>query len=102
MDVKILVTLMADNASRIQRLVEGVSDDEARWRPAADSWSILEVVNHLLDEEKGIAIPVTASVGIAIHPDGAKAVSKLIELADNEMYAEKRMRPVIRPRREVA
>ena len=52
MDINVLTSRMADNASRIQRLVEGVSAEEARWRPDADSWSILEVVNHLLDEEK--------------------------------------------------
>ncbi len=52
MDINVLTTRMAHNASRIQRLVEGVSAEEARWKPAADSWSILEVLNHLLDEEK--------------------------------------------------
>jgi hypothetical protein len=31
---------------------QGVSERQARWRPAPDSWSILEVVNHLLDEER--------------------------------------------------
>ena len=43
---------MADDAQRIRILVEGVSKHQARWKPAPDSWSILEVVNHLLDEEK--------------------------------------------------
>lgn len=52
MDINVLTARMADNASRIQRLVEGVSAEEARWKPDADSWSILKVVNHLLDEEK--------------------------------------------------
>lgn len=46
------VSQMADNARRIHAFVEGISDDQARWKPAPESWSILEVVNHLLDEER--------------------------------------------------
>ena len=47
-----LVSQMAGNGRRIQSLVESVSVDQARWKPAPDSWSILEVINHLFDEEK--------------------------------------------------
>jgi len=43
---------MALQAERIRVLVEGVSDEQARWKPDAASWSILEVVNHLYDEER--------------------------------------------------
>ena len=43
---------MASNAERIRALVQGVSDEQARWRPSATSWSILEVINHLFDEER--------------------------------------------------
>ncbi len=43
---------LADNAQRICILVENVSAKQARWKPSPDSWSMLEVVNHLLDEEK--------------------------------------------------
>ena len=32
-------------------LVNGISDDDAAWRPASGNWSILEVVSHLVDEE---------------------------------------------------
>lgn len=52
MDFDYLVSQMADNAGRIRNLVEGLSVEQARWKPAPDSWSILEVVNHLFDEEK--------------------------------------------------
>jgi hypothetical protein len=51
MDIDRFITQMADNARRIRALAEGVSDDQARWKPDPDSWSLLEVVNHLLDEE---------------------------------------------------
>lgn len=52
MDIDHFTTQMADDAQRIRALAEGISDDQARWRPDPDSWSILEVVNHLLDEER--------------------------------------------------
>lgn len=52
MDVDRLSAQMADNAARIRVLVEGVSEQQARWKPTPASWSILEVINHLLDEER--------------------------------------------------
>ena len=47
-----LIQQMELNGSRIRALVEGVSLEQARWRPEPGSWSILEVINHLLDEER--------------------------------------------------
>lgn len=52
MEYPALLALMEKNADRIKLLVEGVSTEQARWKPAPDSWSILEVVNHLGDEER--------------------------------------------------
>jgi hypothetical protein len=43
---------MADNAERIHLLAQSVSAQQARWKPDAASWSILEVINHLDDEER--------------------------------------------------
>ncbi len=51
MNLHILTAQMERNAAAIQALVEGVSDVQARWKPGAEDWSILEVVNHLYDEE---------------------------------------------------
>jgi hypothetical protein len=42
---------LAANAEAFRALVAGVSDDQARWKPEPSQWSILEVVNHLADEE---------------------------------------------------
>ncbi len=39
------------NAAVIDALVRDPDDVQARWRPDTDSWSILEVINHLIDEE---------------------------------------------------
>lgn len=52
MDVKILIGLLESNSRRILALVDAVSSEQARWRPSPESWSILEVVNHLYDEEQ--------------------------------------------------
>lgn len=43
---------LAQNAQRIVLLVQNVSQQQARWRPDPDSWSMLEVINHLCDEER--------------------------------------------------
>lgn len=43
---------MEDNARSIRSLTAGVGAEQARWKPASDSWSILEVINHLYDEER--------------------------------------------------
>ena len=52
MDANELITQLALNGERIAMLVTGVSIEQARWRPAAEAWSLLEVMNHLWDEEK--------------------------------------------------
>lgn len=51
MDRYFLVGQLIDNAERIEGLLRGLSVDEARWKPDRDSWSFLEVINHLHDEE---------------------------------------------------
>jgi len=43
---------MENNAETIRQLMQGVSDEQARWKPDVESWSILEVINHLDDEER--------------------------------------------------
>ena len=42
---------LAAQAESIRQLCAGVDDTQARWRPDADTWSLLEVINHLADEE---------------------------------------------------
>jgi hypothetical protein len=43
---------MANQAGTIHSLTLGISADQARWKPDPQTWSILEVVNHLFDEER--------------------------------------------------
>jgi len=40
------------HAKTIQSIVAGVSAEQARWKPDEGSWSMLEVINHLYDEER--------------------------------------------------
>ena len=34
-----------------RQLVQGVPDEQARWKPSPNEWSILEVIHHLVDIE---------------------------------------------------
>jgi uncharacterized damage-inducible protein DinB len=40
------------NVDIFTNLFQNVSDEQARWKPGRDRWSILEVINHLYDEER--------------------------------------------------
>jgi len=49
------VTLYAElvqSTEMIRSLLGGVNEDEARIKPNSESWSILELLNHLYDEER--------------------------------------------------
>jgi hypothetical protein len=52
MDFELLIPKMGSNAKTINSLAGGVSNEQARWRPDSESWSLLEVIHHLYDEEK--------------------------------------------------
>ena len=52
MNFEQLAEQMANNANAILSLTRGVSVEQARWKPDPDSWSMLEVINHLYDEER--------------------------------------------------
>ncbi|MBO9392542.1 DinB family protein [Caldilinea sp.] len=52
MEIEHFAQQMLADAERIRVLVQGVSSDQARWKPDDISWSILEVIGHLYDEER--------------------------------------------------
>ncbi len=52
MDIQFFSDQLKINAKSISDLVDGLSNEGARWRPSTDKWSILEVVNHLYEEEQ--------------------------------------------------
>jgi len=52
MNVAYCVQELGSNISAIEQAVAGASVEQSRWRPDAAEWSILEVIHHLLDEER--------------------------------------------------
>lgn len=52
MDIAFVSQKLAANAAAIRALTQDISPDQARWKPNVDGWSMLEVVNHLYDEER--------------------------------------------------
>jgi len=52
MDFDLCIRRLERDATVITGLVNGVPDEQMRWKPSADDWSLLEVINHLYDEER--------------------------------------------------
>lgn len=52
MDEVYLKRQLALNRDRVAALARGISEDQAHWKPNEESWSILEVICHLADEEE--------------------------------------------------
>lgn len=46
------INQLRQQGKAILTLGSSVDETQARWKPEPESWSILEVLNHLLDEEK--------------------------------------------------
>lgn len=45
------IQMQREALSTIARLVEGISDAKLKTRPAADKWSVTEIIMHLADDE---------------------------------------------------
>jgi hypothetical protein len=52
MDLEFFLTQMSTHVGAISSLTLGISAEQARWKPDPEKWSILEVINHLYDEER--------------------------------------------------
>ncbi|HXV43315.1 MAG TPA: DinB family protein [Anaerolineae bacterium] len=52
MEFNSLYQEMAHGAETVSKLVAGITPKEARFKPTPESWSILEVICHLYDEER--------------------------------------------------
>ena len=52
MNLDFIIGRMTANVDAIGGLTSGVSDEQVKWRPAPEKWSILEVLCHLYDEEQ--------------------------------------------------
>jgi hypothetical protein len=51
MELAFFTNKMDKHAESIHCLTIGISDEQARWKADPQSWSIVEVINHLYDEE---------------------------------------------------
>ncbi len=67
MELERVLSRMTSNAHVIRTLVEDCSDGQARWKPEPGSWSVLEVINHLLDEERE---DFRARIDLVLHRPG--------------------------------
>jgi hypothetical protein len=52
MNLEYFIDQLSTNRQVIAGLAKATSSEQARWKPSPDKWSILEVVNHLYDEER--------------------------------------------------
>lgn len=52
MNLEAIMRQMTRQAETVHSLVQGISEEQARWKPNPESWSIIEVINHLADEER--------------------------------------------------
>ena len=52
MDFKVLYQELTNSTEMIRSLLAGITQEEAKVKPNAESWSILEVICHLYDEER--------------------------------------------------
>lgn len=51
MNLNDAISQLEHQGSAIISLGKGISMAQARWKPSPEDWSILEVLNHLVDEE---------------------------------------------------
>ena len=52
MQAKEIISLLRNNTFVFEKLFQGIDITQVKWRPEPEKWSILEIVNHLLDEER--------------------------------------------------
>jgi len=52
MNPSLLTTQLLKNLSVFRTLFNSISEEQIRWKPEPEKWSVLEVAHHLLDEEK--------------------------------------------------
>jgi hypothetical protein len=52
MEFKTLYLELTNSTEMIRALLAGISQEESQFKPAPNSWSILEVICHLFDEER--------------------------------------------------
>ena len=52
MNIERNIASMERNTKGIEIYYQNLTAEQSRWKPDAESWSLLEVINHLYDEER--------------------------------------------------
>lgn len=52
MNHHIIINRLAENKQVFEALLKNIPDELIKWRPAENKWSLLEIINHLCDEER--------------------------------------------------
>ena len=52
MNAKHFISSLETGAMKIKTILDCVSDEQSRWKPIPEKWSVLEVIHHLYDEER--------------------------------------------------
>lgn len=63
-DVAAICDLIAEERSRVLRLLEGVSEEQAAFAPASGEWCIKEVVGHIASTEREVAAIIGRLAGV--------------------------------------
>lgn len=51
MDIGFFKNTLIHGAEAVKTILSEITEEQAKWKPAPDKWSLLEVLNHLYDEE---------------------------------------------------
>jgi hypothetical protein len=76
-DVPVLVELIEEQRGRLLGLLDGVSEEEAAFRPAPDQWSIADVLRHVTAAEEHVAL-VIESLARGVVPRGKRVMGRQI------------------------
>jgi hypothetical protein len=66
-NIEFFTTRFSANAEAIERMLKDIDEDCAKWKPEPEKWSILEVVCHLVDEER---LDFRARIDSTLHKPG--------------------------------
>ena len=69
MELERMITQLAENAKRIEAFVRDITDFQGHWKPDENTWSTVEVINHLYDEER---LDFRVRIEYTIHKPGAE------------------------------
>jgi hypothetical protein len=76
-DVPVLVELIEEQRGRLLALLDGVSEEQAAFRPAPDQWSIADVLRHVIAAEEGVA-RIVESLARGVVPEGRRPLGSHI------------------------